>query len=188
MTAMRRRIGLLVLAAATMLVGPAAASAGIFLAFEQRAAAPGDTVVAKTTNSLGKASPFFYGEGGVEYVVYLAPLGKASTLLRPRDLRANHVVVAGELVGDAKTGIGTVRFKVPNIPPGLYATRMWCPSCGSFVPDRRPANTAVGKRGILRVTAPTEDRRSAALPVAAGGALHAILVASAGIARRRRES
>ena len=187
MITMRRRMGLLVLGLATMLAGPAVASAGIFLAFDTRSAAPGDTVVATTTNTLGEAAPFFYGEGGVEYVVYLAPLGKASTLLRPRDLKANHVVVAGELSGNPKTGVGTVRFKVPNLPPGVYASRMWCPSCGSFVPDRRPANTAVGKLGILRVTSKREDRRSAAIPVAAGGTLLALLVASAGIARRRRE-
>jgi hypothetical protein len=130
--------------------GVASASAASFIAFNRQVAAPGDKVQAFTSNSRGERSPFVYKEGGVEIYVYLLPLGLASKISTPRDLEGNNVRAIGELKGDEQS-IGRVSFTVPKVRPGLYSARMWCPSCGSFLPDHRPS-TAGGKLGILRIT------------------------------------
>jgi uncharacterized protein (TIGR03382 family) len=63
---------------------------------------------------------------------------------------------------------------------------MWCSSCGSFLPDHKPANAVAGL-GVLRITAkqPGGGRGTVTTSAAAAGAFALLALGAARLRRRK---
>lgn len=182
---MQRPILFLALAAATLALA-STASAYPSLAFNRAAAAPGDRVAIFTANGQAKPEQFLPREGGLLFVVYLAPASLGHKLDRKRTIAGRRVALVGELKAD-DGGVGRLKFRVPDLPPGLYAARMWCSSCGSILPDHKPTNHVAGL-GVLRITAARSGGRTSTEKSAAAAGVVALLAVGAGLLRGRRRS
>lgn len=137
---MKRLVFTLVLAAAAAVsVGTPAALAD--LVFDRSAAAPGQRVEASLVRNLE-----------AQFEVYFMPVSlvdRVTLRSAPDDPR---VVSLGELVAN-RAGVGRISFAVPRVSPGRYTTRLFCLTCGSFLPQYNPPIKAGQTVGVLRVTA-----------------------------------
>jgi hypothetical protein len=126
-TAMRLRTLLVAVSVAAAATGGAQAS--LFFLFSPTHAAHGDEVVIRTG---GTPPSFDLGDRVRPFqppiTVYLVPEAVAATVRARTDPR---LVPVGTLVPD-KNGHGVLKFRVPQLRPGIYAVAARCPGCAAY--------------------------------------------------------
>jgi hypothetical protein len=117
------------IAALALLAGPA--QGALFLTFEPASGPPGMIVKARTGGvgalagvSLARMPLYFVGSS----VAADVPRSVASADVLSGDDR---LVAVGEVVSDAQ-GDGALDFPVPDLPPGHYEVRAYCPPCARY--------------------------------------------------------
>jgi hypothetical protein len=120
-----------VVALTALLLVSGAAQAALFVTFDPTSGPPGAIVKARTG-----------GEGALANValprmpLYFVGASVAADVPRsvagPDSLSGDDRLVAvGEIVSDAK-GNGALDFPVPDLPPGHYEVRAYCPPCARY--------------------------------------------------------
>jgi selenocysteine lyase/cysteine desulfurase len=122
------------------------AQAALWLELRPAAASPGEVVHGRTGGQAAMA-----GSPGVRLPLVLVKAERAGRL--PPKVSSSAalrmlpgVVPVGTLEVDRR-GDGTITFTVPNVPPGRYATVLWCPGCARYSFGANVVHT-----GVLTVT------------------------------------
>ena len=116
---MRRAILIAIAALAAAGIWAVAAHAAVRLVFSQPAAEPEDSVSLRTVGGTlpqprrGPARVFLVREADVDSV---------------RSVRDRRLTLLGRTTVDRR-GVGRLRFRTPNLPPGNYESVLHCPSC-----------------------------------------------------------
>jgi hypothetical protein len=124
------RRGVIAAAAGLLAAGLCAgtASAALWLVFGRPTAAPGDVVVARTAGKGAFARPIRAAVRRLSPRVFLVERSEAETV---RSLTDPRLVELGGLRVDRR-GNGRMHIVVPNVPPGEYATLIYCRPCGRY--------------------------------------------------------
>lgn len=104
------------------------ASAALWLVFSRTTAAPREAVAARTAGKGAFARPIRAAVRRSPPRVFLVERSQAQQVRSPTDPR---LVELGRLSVDRR-GIGRLGFVVPNVPPGDYATLIYCRPCGRY--------------------------------------------------------
>jgi hypothetical protein len=168
-----------VLAALVLSAGPA--QGALFLTFDPTSGPPGTIVKTRTggTGALAGIAParlplYFVGSS----VAAAVPRSVPSADFLSGDDR---LVAVGEVVSDAQ-GAGALDFPVPDLPPGRYEVRAYCPPC---------APLSVGDNflpvGEFQITDPNHRYRLSVdlVSLVSGLVLLAVIVLAAVVGRRR---
>jgi hypothetical protein len=110
------------------------ASGALFLRFSSTRAEPGEVLIAQTAGNGALAS---IPKGSPPLRVFLVPTHEADRIRSPSDDR---LTALGRLRADRK-GDGSLRFTVPDVPPGSYTTLTYCVPCAAFSQGTRWAPT-----------------------------------------------
>jgi|ERR671924_265787 hypothetical protein len=129
---MRRRV-VVIAAAALATAGVAgAASAALSLTFDRAAAAPGETVVARTAGKGAFARALRATVRRSPPRVFLVDPAEAEQVRSPADAR---LVELGRLRIDRR-GNGRLEFVVPDVSRGEYTTLIYCRPCARYSDGR----------------------------------------------------
>jgi hypothetical protein len=155
------------------------ASGALFLTFSTTRAGPGTVVTARTG---GKGALANIPKGSTPLRVFLAPAREAARISSPDDGR---LIALGRLLVDPK-GDGSVRFTVPDVPPGRYTTITHCIPCAAFSGGGEMAPTGPFP-GSFIVTQRSDDGFPL-LPVLLGAAAALVGAGVVGWRGRKRRS
>jgi len=155
------------------------ASGALFLTFSTTKAAPGTVVTARTG---GRGALAKIPKGSAPLRVFLAPADDAAGISSPDDGR---LTALGRLRVDPQ-GDGSLRFTVPDVPPGRYTTITHCVPCAAFSGGAEMAPTGPFS-GSFTVTRRSDDGFPL-LPVLLGAAAAFVGVGAVGWRGRKRRS
>ena len=174
-----RRLAALLAVAAVAALWAGSARASLFLVFSTTEALPG-TMVAVRTGGEGALSTL---ADAPPLRVFLAPADAADEITSVDDGR---LVLLGRLRVDAG-GNGRLRFVVPDVPAGEYATLTHCVPCAASSAGRELLPTGPFRGPFIVLGSETGSRFPLlAVALGAGGGGFVLLLGIGWVLRRRR--